>query len=237
MFVKLFSMPTKKGSSIETLSRPNIIVSVQDGKAVPKVIDFGVAKAISMPLTEKTMFTQQGQIIGTPEYMSPEQADMKEKDIDTRTDIYSLGVVLYELLAGALPFDPETLREGGYAEIQRIIREQEPPRPSAKLSSLGNEGSKVALCRHTELSTLVKSLHRELEWIPLMAIRKERDQRYRSPSEFADDILNYLNGDPLRAGPPSIVLSCQEVYGKTLGHQYGCGTVVADYPWFFVYKL
>jgi serine/threonine protein kinase len=116
----------------------NIIVNVHQGKIIPKMIDFGIAKATSMVLTEKTLFTQQGQLIGTPEYMSPEQADLNIKDIDTRTDIYSLGVVLYELLAGTLPFESYTLREAGYAEIQRIIREVEPPRPSTKLSSLGD---------------------------------------------------------------------------------------------------
>lgn len=207
----------QKGIIHRDIKPSNIIVSVQDGKAVPKVIDFGVAKAVSMPLTEKTMFTQQGQLIGTPEYMSPEQADMKEKDIDTRTDVYSLGVVLYELLAGALPFDPETLREGGYAEIQRIIREQEPPRPSTKLSSLGDEGSKVALCRHIELSALVKSLRKELEWIPLMAMRKERDRRYKTASAFAEDIHNYMEGNPLIAGPDSAAYVFHKMITK---HRY-----------------
>jgi WD40 repeat protein/serine/threonine protein kinase len=195
----------QKGIIHRDIKPSNIVASLQDGKAIPKVIDFGIAKAISTPLTEKTMFTQQGQLIGTPEYMSPEQADFKEGDIDTRTDIYSLGIVLYELLAGTLPFEPETLREAGFAEIQRIIREQEPPRPSTKLSSLGEDGVKVAQSRQTELSMLVKSLHRELEWIPLMAIRKDRDQRYKTVSDLAEDVQNYLYGNPLVAGPESRV--------------------------------
>jgi eukaryotic-like serine/threonine-protein kinase len=193
----------QKGIIHRDIKPSNIVVSVQDNKAIPKIIDFGVAKAIAMPLTEKTLFTQQGQLIGTPEYMSPEQADMKERDIDTRTDIYSLGIVLYELLAGTLPFEPQTLREGGYAEIQRIIREQEPPRPSTKLSSLGEDASRIAQSRQTQLSTLVKSLHTELEWIPLMAMRKDRDQRYKTASDLAEDIQNYLDGNPLNAGPES----------------------------------
>jgi WD40 repeat protein/tRNA A-37 threonylcarbamoyl transferase component Bud32 len=193
----------QKGIIHRDIKPSNIMVSVQDNKAIPKIIDFGVAKAIAMPLTAKTLFTQQGQLIGTPEYMSPEQADMKERDIDTRTDIYSLGIVLYELLAGTLPFEPQTLREGGYAEIQRIIREQEPPRPSTKLSSLGEDASKIAQSRQTQLSTLVKSLHKELEWIPLMAMRKDRDQRYKTASDLAEDIQNYLDGNPLNAGPES----------------------------------
>jgi serine/threonine protein kinase len=193
----------QKGIIHRDIKPSNIIVSVQDGKAIPKVIDFGIAKAINMPLTGKTMFTQQGQLVGTPEYMSPEQADCKERDIDTRTDIYSLGVILYELLSGTLPFAPETLREAGFAKIQQIIREQEPRRPSTQLSSLGNDAAKVAQNRCTELSILVRNLHKELEWIPLKAIRKERDQRYKKASDLAEDIANYLNGKPLTAGPES----------------------------------
>ncbi|MHC4257792.1 MAG: protein kinase domain-containing protein [Planctomycetota bacterium] len=195
----------------------NIIVNVHQGKAIPKVIDFGIAKATSMVLTEKTIFTQQGQLIGTPEYMSPEQADLKIKDIDTRTDIYSLGVVLYELLAGTLPFDSQTLREGGFAEIQRIIREDEPPRPSTKLSSLGEHATNVAQTRQLELSTLVKSLHKELEWIPLMAIRKERDQRYKTASDIAEDVPNYLDGNPLVAGPESATYRMKKFIKKRKG--------------------
>jgi eukaryotic-like serine/threonine-protein kinase len=194
----------QKGIIHRDIKPSNIVVSVQNGKAIPKVIDFGIAKAISMPLTEKTMFTQQGQLIGTPEYMSPEQADLRERDIDTRTDIYSLGVVLYELLSGTLPFESKTLREAGFAEIQRIIREQEPPRPSTKLSSLGEDATKVAQNRHIELSTLVKNLHKELEWIPLMAIRKERNHRYQTAHDFIKDIQYYLEGKPLSAGPESL---------------------------------
>jgi len=207
----------QKGIIHRDIKPSNIMVSMQDGKAVPKVIDFGIAKAMSMPLTDKTMFTQQGQLIGTPEYISPEQADLNIKDIDTRTDIYSLGVVLYELLAGALPFDPESLREAGFAEIQRIIKEEEPPRPSTKLSSLGEEGVKVAQSRHTELSTLVKSLHKELEWIPLMAIRKERDQRYKTASDLAEDIQNYIDGNPLTAGPESVAYRFKKFVKKRRG--------------------
>jgi WD40 repeat protein/Flp pilus assembly protein TadD len=195
----------------------NIIVNVHQGKIIPKMIDFGIAKATSMVLTEKTLFTQQGQLIGTPEYMSPEQADLNIKDIDTRSDIYSLGVVLYELLAGTLPFESNTLREAGYAEIQRIIREVEPPRPSTKLSSLGEDATKVAQRRHIELSTLVKSLHRELEWIPLMAIRKDRDQRYTTASDMAGDVQNYLDGNPLVAGPESVAYRFKKFVKKRKG--------------------
>jgi len=195
----------QKGIIHRDIKPSNILVSIEGEKAIPKVIDFGVAKAITQPLTERTLFTEQGQLIGTPEYMSPEQAEMTAQDIDTRSDIYSVGVLLYELLTGALPFDRKTLERAGFAEIQRIIREEEPPLPSTRLSSLGEEAEKVAQSRRTEVATLAKRLHKELEWIPLKAMRKERARRYRSASELADDIQNYLNGAPLIAGPESVV--------------------------------
>ena len=127
----------QKGLIHRDIKPSNVLIEFQDGHAIPKVIDFGVAKAISQPLTEKTLFTEQGQLIGTPEYMSPEQAAMTAQDIDTRSDIYSLGILLYELLTGTVPFDRKTLRSAGFSEIQRIIRDVEPPRPSTRLSTLG----------------------------------------------------------------------------------------------------
>jgi len=195
----------QKGIIHRDIKPSNILVSTEDDKAIPKIIDFGVAKAIARPLTERTLATEDSQLLGTPEYMSPEQADMASEDIDTRSDIYSLGVLLYVLLTGVLPFDSDTLRTGGIEHIRQIIRETDPKTPSTRLSKLGEEAREVAEKRRTEVATLAKCLHRELEWIPLKAIRKERTERYRSASELADDIDNYLNGAPLIAGPPSTI--------------------------------
>jgi serine/threonine protein kinase len=195
----------QKGIIHRDIKPSNILVSLQDNQAIPKIIDFGVAKAISRPLTERTLLTEDSQLLGTPEYMSPEQADMVSEDIDTRSDIYSLGVLLYVLLTGVLPFDSDTLRTGGIEHIRQVIRETDPKTPSTRLTRLGEEATKVAEKRRTEVTSLAKCLHRELEWIPLKAMRKERAERYRSVSELADDIENYLNDAPLIAGPPSTI--------------------------------
>jgi len=195
----------QKGIIHRDIKPSNILVSAENDRPTPKVIDFGVAKAIAAPLTQKTLFTEDSQLLGTPEYMSPEQADMATEDIDTRSDIYSLGVLLYELLTGVLPFDSDTLRAGGIEHIRQIIRETDPKTPSTRLTKLGDQAREVANNRRTEIAALAKRLHRELEWIPLKAMRKERSERYRSASELADDIENYLRGNPLIAGPESTV--------------------------------
>ena len=195
----------QKGIIHRDIKPSNILVSMENDRAIPKIIDFGVAKATGKPLTEHTLVTEDMQLLGTPEYMSPEQADIANEDIDTHSDVYSLGVLLYVLLTGVLPFDPETLREGGIDQIRRTIREIDPKTPSTRLMNLGHEGTKLAEMRSTEIRLLEKNLKKELEWIPLKAMRKERSERYRSASELADDIENYLNGSPLIAGPPSTI--------------------------------
>jgi serine/threonine protein kinase len=193
----------QKGIIHRDIKPSNILVSVENDRPTPKIIDFGVAKAIGRPLTDRTVFTEDSHLLGTPEYMSPEQADMATEDIDTRSDVYSLGVLLYVLLTGVLPFDAEALRESGIEKIRKTIRETDPKTPSTRLTNLGEEAAKVAEMRGTEISKLARNLKKELEWIPLKAMRKDRSERYRSASELADDIENYLNGAPLIAGPPT----------------------------------
>ena len=195
----------QKGIIHRDIKPSNILVSTEGDAAIPKIIDFGVAKATGKSLTERTLYTEDSQLLGTPEYMSPEQADRVNEDIDTRSDIYSLGVLLYELLTGVLPFDSDTLRTGGIEHVRKTIRETDPKTPSTQLTKLGDEAKLVAENRCTQVATLARRLRSELEWIPLKAMRKERSERYRSATELADDIENYLKGAPLIAGPPGAV--------------------------------
>jgi serine/threonine protein kinase/tetratricopeptide (TPR) repeat protein len=187
------------------LKPSNILVSDVDGKPQPRIIDFGVAKATTQKLPEKTMYTAMGQLIGTPEYMSPEQADLTVEDVDTRTDVYSLGVILYELLAGALPFEAAELRKAGFEGILRLLREKDPPRPSTKVSSLGERMTEVAQNRRTEPRRLVGQLRGDLDWIVMRSLEKDRNRRYASPQELAQDLTRHLQHEPVLAGPPSPV--------------------------------
>lgn len=194
----------QKGVIHRDIKPQNILVTVQDGRPAPKVIDFGVAKATHQRLTEKTVFTHLGLIIGTPEYMSPEQAELGGVEITHATDIYSLGVVLYELLVSALPFDPTALRRAGYAEIQRIIREEEPVPPSTRLTDLGEKAVDIAQHRRTDLSTLARQLKGDLDWIALKAIEKEPAKRYPSAAALAADVSRHLGSDRVLARRSSL---------------------------------
>ena len=185
------------------LKPSNVLVTEVDGKPQPKIIDFGVAKATAQKLTEMTMFTILGQLIGTPEYMSPEQAELTGEDVDTRTDVYSLGVILYELLVGALPFDPTELRKAGFEGIRKIIREQDPQRPSTRVSITGKESPAIAKQRQTELRRLAKQLKGDLDWIVMRTLEKDRNRRYASPQDLAQDIERHLKDEPVLASPPS----------------------------------
>jgi serine/threonine protein kinase/Flp pilus assembly protein TadD len=193
----------QKGVIHRDLKPSNILVTLHDGMAVAKVIDFGIAKALGHQLTDKTMFTSFTQMVGTPLYMSPEQAQLSGLDVDTRSDIYSLGVLLYELLTGTTPFDKERLRTAGYDEIRRIIREEEPPRPSTRLSTLGQGAATVSANRQSDPKKLGRLMRGELDWIVMKALEKDRNRRYESASAFAADVQRYLADEPVQACPPS----------------------------------
>ncbi|MEO8277909.1 MAG: serine/threonine-protein kinase, partial [Thermoanaerobaculia bacterium] len=191
-----------KGIIHRDLKPSNVLVSAQEGEVHARIIDFGIAKATSGNLTEKTLFTEHRQLIGTPEYMSPEQAE-GSLDIDTRTDVYALGVLLYELLTGTTPFDSRRLRSAAYGEVQRILREDDPPRPSTRLSQSMETIAAVAAHRHTDPGKLASQLRGELDWIVMKALEKDRLRRYETASGLAIDIQRYLTGEPVSAAPPS----------------------------------
>ncbi len=193
----------QKGIIHRDIKPSNVLVTHLGDDPIVKVIDFGIAKATERSLTEQTMFTEIGQFVGTPAYMSPEQADPLGTDIDTRSDIYALGVLLYELLTGVTPFDVKTLRGAALDEIKRIIREDEPSKPSTRLSSLGNDLDTVARQRATEPKKLSTTLRGDLDWIIMKAMEKDRTRRYESSNGLAMDIERYLANEPVTAGPPS----------------------------------
>lgn len=191
-----------KGIIHRDLKPSNVLVSTLDGEACAKVIDFGIAKATQSKLTEKTLFTEQKQLVGTPEYMSPEQAE-GSLDIDTRTDVYSLGVMLYELLTGTTPFTEKELQSASYIDIQRIIREVDPVRPSTKLSQVSGEKREIAQRRRTDIHRLRSDLSGDLDWITMKALEKDRARRYASPGALAEDVGRFLRREAVSAAPPS----------------------------------
>ena len=193
----------QKGIIHRDVKPSNVMIAMQNGEATPKVIDFGVAKAINQRLTEHTLYTRFGQMVGTPMYMSPEQAEMSPIEVDTRSDIYSLGVLLYELLIGATPFDKKRLSEASYDELRRIICEEQPPPPSSRLSTLGDMAARIAEHRRTDPRKLNQLVRGDLDWIVMKALEKDRTRRYETADGLARDIERYLGEEPVEARPPS----------------------------------
>ena len=194
----------QKGIIHRDFKPTNVLVTLHDTKPVVKVIDFGVAKATGQKLTEKTLFTGLTQMIGTPLYMSPEQAELSGLDVDTRSDIYSLGVLLYELLTGHTPFDHDRLKMAAFDELRRIIREEEPPRPSTRVSTLAQQDSStISEQRNTDPRHLSRLFQGELDWIAMKTLEKDRNRRYETASALAADVEHYLHDEPVEACPPS----------------------------------
>jgi serine/threonine protein kinase/WD40 repeat protein len=203
-----------KGIIHRDIKPSNVLIALYDGKPVPKVIDFGVAKAVAEPLTQRTLFTQLGQIVGTFEYMSPEQATLNQLDIDTRSDIYSLGVLLYELLTGVTPLDKDKLRRLALDQMLRTIREEEPLRPSARLSSAAGALATAAAYRGSDSQKLIGVLRGELDWIVMKCLEKERDRRFVTASSLGQDVERYLRDEPVTACPPSWGYRVRKAYRK-----------------------
>ncbi|UCF69250.1 MAG: serine/threonine protein kinase, partial [Acidobacteriota bacterium] len=192
----------QKGVIHRDIKPSNVMVTLHDGRPVPKIIDFGIAKATNQRLTERTLFTEYNQFIGTPAYMSPEQAEMSGLDVDTRSDIYSLGVLLYELLTGTTPIESKRLKQAAYTELQQMIREEEPHRPSVRISTMGQAATTAAAKRSTDLSGLTRILRGDLDWIVMKALEKDRTRRYETANAMRRDLERYLANEPVSASPP-----------------------------------
>jgi len=204
----------QKGIIHRDLKPSNILVSPHEGRPVIKVIDFGIAKAISLELTDKMLFTGHGRMIGTPQYMSPEQAEINALDVDTRSDIYALGVVLYELLTGRNPLDAKKLRAATSTEIQRLIREEGPPKPSTRISTLGPALLGIARQRGAELEKLGKLVRGDLDWIVMKCLEKDRSRRHETANGLAADLKRHLNNEPITARPPSAAYTLQKTWRR-----------------------
>jgi serine/threonine protein kinase len=222
----------QKGIIHRDIKPSNVMVTLHDGVPVVKIIDFGIVKATREPLTDKTLFTRYHQFIGTPEYMSPEQAEMSGLDIDTRSDIYSLGVLLYELLTGETPFDRKTLQNAALAEIQRIIREQDPVTPSRRVTALGANAAGVAGTRQADPRALGRLMRGDLDWIVMKALEKDRSRRYETAAALAEDVRRHLRSEPVSAGPPSRIYQFRKLVRRhkiTFGFSAALFAIVAGF--------